>query len=59
MWVGGMQARVLLRLGRPLEVAERGLNFIQNFLELLAAREESGQLRPWFKEVGGGGVREM
>jgi hypothetical protein len=46
------QARVLLHLGRPLDVAERGLVFVQNFLGLLAAREGAGALRPWFKEVG-------
>eukprot|EP00878_Enallax_costatus_P028549 GHUV01030842.1.p1 GENE.GHUV01030842.1~~GHUV01030842.1.p1 ORF type:complete len:447 (+),score=91.95 GHUV01030842.1:177-1517(+) len=46
------QARVLLRLGRPVDVAERGLVFIQNFLAILAAREAAGQVKPWFKEVG-------
>eukprot|EP00879_Flechtneria_rotunda_P024943 GHRR01026470.1.p1 GENE.GHRR01026470.1~~GHRR01026470.1.p1 ORF type:complete len:429 (+),score=155.71 GHRR01026470.1:52-1338(+) len=44
------QARVLLRLGRPIDVAERGLVFVQNFLAILAAREAAGQIRPWFKE---------
>lgn len=43
---------MLLHLGRPLDVAERGLVFVQNFLQLLAEREAAGQLRPWFKEVG-------
>jgi hypothetical protein len=42
---------VLLHLGRPLDVAERGLVFIQSFLQLLAEREACGALRPWFKEV--------
>lgn len=46
------QARVLLRLGRPVDVAERGLMFVQNFLAILAAREAAGQIKPWFKEVG-------
>lgn len=42
---------MLLRLNRPVDVAERGLVFVQNFLTLLAAKEAAGQLRPWFKEV--------
>jgi hypothetical protein len=45
------QARVLLRLGRPVDVAERGLVFIQNFLAILAAKEAAGKVKPWFKEV--------
>jgi len=45
------KARVLLRLNRPVDVAERGLVFIQNFLTLLAAKEAAGQIKPWFKEV--------
>lgn len=48
-----LQARTLLHLGRPLDVAERGLVFVQTFLQLLAEREAAGQLRPWFKEVRG------
>jgi hypothetical protein len=47
------QARVLLRLGRPVDVAERGLVFVQNFLALLAAKEAAGLIKPWFKEVRG------
>jgi hypothetical protein len=46
-----LQARVLLRLGRPVDVAERGLVFVQNFLAILAAREAAGLIKPWFKEV--------
>ena len=42
---------MLLRLGRPADVAERGLVFVQNVLQLLAAREAAGLLRPLFKEV--------
>jgi hypothetical protein len=42
---------VLLRLGRPVDVAERGLVFVQNFLAILAAREAAGLIKPWFKEV--------
>lgn len=49
------QARVLLRLNRPVDVAERGLVFVQNFLSLLAVKEAAGQVKPWFKEVGGFG----
>jgi hypothetical protein len=49
-----LQARVLLRLNRPVDVAERGLVFVQNFLGLLAAKEAAGQLKPWLKEVRGG-----
>lgn len=45
------QARVLLRLGRPVDVAERGLVFVQNFLALLRDREAAGLIRPFFKEV--------
>lgn len=48
-----LQARVLLRLNRPVDVAERGLVFVQNFLGLLAAKEAAGQLKPWLKEVRG------
>jgi hypothetical protein len=48
-----LQARVLLRLNRPVDVAERGLVFVQNFLGLLAAKEAAGHLKPWFKEVRG------
>ncbi|WIA35160.1 hypothetical protein OEZ86_003632 [Tetradesmus obliquus] len=44
------QARVLLRLGRPVDVAERGLVFVQHFLGILAAREAAGLVKPWFKE---------
>ena len=57
MWtlLACVQARVLLRCGRPLDVAERGLVFVQNFLSLLAEKEEAGQLRPWFKEVSNRG----
>jgi hypothetical protein len=44
---------VLLRLNRPVDVAERGLVFVQNFLGLLAAKEAAGQLKPWLKEVRG------
>ncbi|KAF6250949.1 hypothetical protein COO60DRAFT_1645717 [Scenedesmus sp. NREL 46B-D3] len=44
------QARVLLRLGRPVDVAERGLVFVQNFLAILASREAAGLIKPWFKE---------
>lgn len=47
------QARVLLRLNRPVDVTERGLVFVQNFLSLLAAKEAAGLLKPWFKEVRG------
>jgi hypothetical protein len=47
-----LKARVLLRLGRPVDVAERGLVFVQNFLAILAAREAAGLIKPWFKEVG-------
>ncbi len=47
-----LQARVLLRLGRPVDVAERGLVFVQNFLQLLAGEEEEGSVKPLFKEVG-------
>lgn len=50
------QARVLLRLNRPVDVAERGLVFVQNFLSLLAAKEAAGQLKPWLKEVTRGCV---
>jgi hypothetical protein len=46
-----LQARVLLKLNRPVDVAERGLVFVQNFLTLLAAKEAAGQVKPWFKEV--------
>lgn len=46
-----LQARVLLKLNRPVDVAERGLVFVQNFLPLLAAKEAAGQVKPWFKEV--------
>lgn len=46
-----LQARVLLRLNRPVDVTERGLVFVQNFLTMLAAKEAAGLLKPWFKEV--------
>lgn len=42
---------MLLKLNRPVDVAERGLVFVQNFLTLLAAKEAAGQVKPWFKEV--------
>ena len=51
------QARVLLRLGRVLDVAERGLAFIQSLLQLLAEKQAAGLVRPWFKEVRHGRAR--
>ncbi len=47
------QSRLLLRLGRPGDVAEKGLRFIGAVAAELGQRERSpeGGVRPMFKEV--------
>lgn len=46
------QARSLLRLGRYVEVSEKGLGFIEGMYAMLAGHEAGGALRRHFKEAG-------
>lgn len=46
-----VQARLLLRLGRPIDVADRGLRFVRAMEALLEVHQSDGELRPMFKEV--------
>ncbi|GMH45221.1 hypothetical protein BSKO_13178 [Bryopsis sp. KO-2023] len=45
------QARLLIKLGRPVEVIERGLKFIQTFSRLLKEKEKANESKPLFREV--------
>ncbi len=47
---------MLLKLGRPIDVADCGLRFICSMGAILSALEAKGQARPIFKEVGTKGI---
>jgi hypothetical protein len=50
------QSRLLLRMGRPTTVAERGLHFVRRMLATLVEKQGKGLVRPLFKEVRPGGL---
>ena len=45
------QARLLMTLWRPTEMAERAMKFVQNFSGLLLQHADNGNINPNFREV--------